>query len=147
MKYIDLFWVKGFESKTILEAVTSQASNGANYQEALKRLRVLEVLEKIKEGDTWVALEDADHQTLVAAIDSFKFGAVTRDIMKAVQAAKEPKDARPEPDSVPDGSVPDRRISDHSVRAGHGPGERVDAGGRSNGQLDLGLGAGEYVER
>lgn len=147
MKYVELFWVKGWDSKTVLEAVTSQASQGASYQEALKRLRVLEVLEKIKEGDSYVALEDADHQTLIQAIDSFKFGAVTREMMKVCQAAKEASDARREPDRVPDGGVSNGRIPDNPVRAGQRDSERVDIGRGQNGHLDPGSASGEYVER
>lgn len=59
------------KTRMIIDAVVSQAANGARLDEIRRRVRIIEALEKA-DGDT-LHLEDADHSLLVKLINEFSF--------------------------------------------------------------------------
>jgi|SRR5689334_13791773 len=139
MKRIDISWDEGWDSKTVLLSVVQQAQDGIRYDELKKRMRVLDVLENIKKGDWCFYLEDADWDVLKQCVNTFKFGAATKQLVKVLEAvmkAEEAKDASRN-NSVPGERVPEERISNGVLASGP-------ANGAAPGGNDLGTG---YVDR
>lgn len=153
MKKVKIIWDKDWGSEQILNAVIQQAGpQGISYADIKKRMRLLDVMEKMKEGDVFLCFEDADWETLKAAVENFKYGAATRGLMKVLDTVLEAKDGNID-DSVsePGASVPEKRVSDRGVDTGQldkparNPG--LDGAARENGKLDTGRTQSEYVER
>jgi len=79
MKAIKLQQINGISTVDIIKTVTENPQTGALLPEIRSRNRVLRALEKNASTDE-LRLEDADHQTLVNALNAFRFGRASTDL-------------------------------------------------------------------
>ena len=70
--------------KTIVER--SGAEKGISPAEMRKRIRILDSLDAVKEGDDRVDFEDADYELLKSLTGQFKFNIAHRDLLAVVDA-------------------------------------------------------------
>jgi hypothetical protein len=79
MKTIALPKLETAPAKDFLRTVLVNAQSGATLEEVRRRIRILDAIDSV-DGDA-LTLEDADHQHLQVVYNSFKFGAVHKDII------------------------------------------------------------------
>lgn len=92
MKLIPLKEFPGLKTTEIIKAVIERPGpNGVGVSEFAGRIRVLKALETATPDR--LSLEDADHATLVGAVNQFRFGMVSvelAEIVDDIMNAKEP---------------------------------------------------------
>lgn len=81
MKVIRLKELPGLKTTDIIRAVIERPANGCGLTELRDRCRILDALDKSPPDATALDLEDADHETLVRALNTFQFGMATRDLL------------------------------------------------------------------
>jgi hypothetical protein len=94
MKRIPLNNRGQFKAYDVLLAMIEQPlpNQGLNYAEIKKRQRLLDALDKHK-AESFVDLEDGDHDHLIQILEQFPFGTAKRDlklILDDIALAKEP---------------------------------------------------------
>lgn len=94
MKTIHLVETDRFNRKnTLIEQILALNPRDGNLALARSRCKVMDALESApKEGP--IEMEDADHATLVAAIEQFPYGISDRDLLKLVDSARVPIEAQ-----------------------------------------------------
>lgn len=93
MKLIPLRELSGLKTTEIISTVVSRPGQGATVADIRSGVRLLDAIEK--EGKAkQLLLEDADHAALVAFINRFSFGLVSKDLLTIIDDivnAAEPK--------------------------------------------------------
>lgn len=67
--------------KTVLER---PGVTGLSVSDIRKRIRVLDVIEKLEPGAAKLDLEDGDHDTLRAAVLGFSYGGASKDLLTVI---------------------------------------------------------------
>jgi hypothetical protein len=91
MKTIPLRESPGLKTVEIIKAVLERPAQGAALSELRARCRVLDALDKAPPGATRMYLEDADHDTLVRAVNTFVFGLASKELLAIVDDILEAK--------------------------------------------------------
>jgi hypothetical protein len=91
MKAIPLRESPGLKTSEIIKTVLERPAQGVNIGELRARCRVLDALDKVPPDATRFYLEDADHETLVRAVNAFTFGIATKDLLVIVDDILEAK--------------------------------------------------------
>jgi len=96
VKAIPLRESPGMKTVEIIKAVLERPAQGVNVGELRARCRVLDALDKVPQAATEMLLEDADHDTLKRAVNTFVFGLASKELLAVVDdilEAKSPPDA------------------------------------------------------
>jgi hypothetical protein len=91
LKAIPLRESPGLKTSEIIKTVLERPAQGVNVGELRARCRVLDALDKVSSEATRFHLEDADHETLVRAVNAFTFGIATKDLLMIVDDILEAK--------------------------------------------------------
>jgi hypothetical protein len=83
MKLIPLREFPGLKTAEIIKTVIERPAQGATVASMRTGVRLLDALEKNADAER-LLLEDADHAALIAAINSFTFGMVSKDLLTIV---------------------------------------------------------------
>lgn len=94
MKTVPLRESPSLKTVEIIKAVLERPTQGAVVSELRARCRVLDALDRVQPDATELYLEDADHDTLVRAVNTFVFGVATKDVLAIVDDILEAKPPR-----------------------------------------------------
>ncbi len=91
MKAIPLRESPGLKTSEIIKTVLERPAQGVNVGELRARCRVLDALDRVPPEATRMYLEDADHDTLVRAVNTFVFGLASKELLVIVDDILEAK--------------------------------------------------------
>jgi hypothetical protein len=91
MKAIALRETPGLKTSEIIKTVLERPAQGVNVGELRARCRVLDALDRVPPDATRINLEDADHDTLVRAVNTFVFGLASKELLAIVDDILEAK--------------------------------------------------------
>ena len=91
MKAIPLRESPGLKTSEIIKTVLERPAQGVNVGELRARCRVLDALDRVPPEATRMYLEDADHDTLARAVNTFVFGLASKGLLVIVDDILEAK--------------------------------------------------------
>lgn len=84
MKTIKIETRGKFNAIELIKTAVSVAQSGMNLTQMRGRIRVLDALDALKEGETRLTLEDADYAALSEAINSQPWAIADRDLLAVI---------------------------------------------------------------
>src|SRR5260370_170606 len=81
LKTVPLRESPSLKTVEIIKAVLERPTQGAVVSELRARCRVLDALDRVPPDATELYLEDADHDTLVRAVNTFVFGLASKELL------------------------------------------------------------------
>lgn len=93
MKYIPFNDSGELQARELLKVVCrTPQEKGANYEEIMRRCRIIDLLDKLPADAAGISLEDADHAFLKGIITTFRFNVADPALLRIINDVVEAKE-------------------------------------------------------